>query len=105
MVYQELKELKFNVTNYHAGLSDEERFRHQNDFIHDKVQIIVATLAFGMGINKPDVRFVIHYDMPKSVEQYYQEIGRAGCDGMEAEALLLYSLGDINKIRFLLHFM
>lgn len=100
-LYEQLKELNYNVTNYHAGLSDEVRAKNQNDFITDKIQIIVSTLAFGMGINKPDVRFVIHYDMPKSLEQYYQEIGRAGRDGLDAEALLLFSPGDAHKIRFL----
>ncbi len=96
---QTLLDLGYSALNYHAGLSDEERKNHQNQFIRDQVQIMVATLAFGMGIDKPNVRFVIHYDLPKSLEQYYQEIGRAGRDGLESEALLLYSNGDLFKIR------
>ena len=95
-----LRENKIRAMNYHAGLSDEERSRHQRDFILDKVDVMVATVAFGMGINKPDVRFVIHLDLPKSIEQYYQEIGRAGRDGLPANALLLYNGADIHKIRY-----
>ncbi|MBO7421386.1 MAG: RecQ family ATP-dependent DNA helicase, partial [Spirochaetaceae bacterium] len=95
-----LQEQDYKALAYHAGLSDTERTENQRLFVQDEVPIIVATLAFGMGINKPNVRFVVHYDMPKSLEQYYQEIGRAGRDGENAYALLLYSYGDTNKIRF-----
>jgi ATP-dependent DNA helicase RecQ len=87
---------------YHAGLSDEVRSANQDKFIRDEVRVICATTAFGMGIDKPDVRFLIHADLPKSLEQYYQEVGRAGRDGLGAHALLLFSYGDAMKIRSLM---
>ena len=82
---------------YHAGLGAEERNRHQELFLRDEIRVIAATVAFGMGINKPNVRFVIHYDLPKNIEGYYQETGRAGRDGLPAECVLLFGAGDTVK--------
>ncbi|TLS68758.1 DNA helicase RecQ [Mariprofundus erugo] len=87
---------------YHAGIPGRTRERVQDDFLRDRVKVIVATIAFGMGVDKPNVRFVIHHDLPKSIESYYQETGRAGRDGLESEALMLYGSGDVNLVRRLI---
>jgi ATP-dependent DNA helicase RecQ len=96
-VAQRLEEDNIRAKPYHAGLAPKDRARHQELFLRDDIRVICATIAFGMGINKPNVRFVIHYDLPKNIEGYYQETGRAGRDGLPGECVLLFSPGDAIK--------
>jgi len=98
-----LKRDGFRALPYHAGLSDKARARNQESFIKEDVEIIVATIAFGMGIDKPNVRFVIHYDLPKNPESYYQETGRGGRDGLECDCILFFSRGDRYKIEYFIN--
>lgn len=101
-VAYKLQQNHVSALPYHAGMSDRERTVNQTRFIRDDVNVIVATVAFGMGIDKPDVRFVIHYDLPKNIEGYYQETGRAGRDGESARCTLFFSYGDKKSIEYLI---
>lgn len=101
-LYEFLSRSGFSVGKYHAGMSNEERITNQEDFIYDRVNLIIATNAFGMGIDKPNIRYVIHYSMPKNIEAYYQEIGRAGRDGEESECILLFSQTDVQTQKYLI---
>lgn len=101
-LYDKFLKIGISVSKYHAGLNDAERKNNQEDFINDKVDIMIATNAFGMGIDKPNIRYVIHYNMPQTIENYYQEIGRAGRDGEKSECILLFTPSDVVLQKYLI---
>ncbi len=101
-IYEKLQLKGVSVSRYHAGLSDDERKKNQEDFVYDRINVMVATNAFGMGIDKSNVRYVIHYNMPKNIESYYQEIGRAGRDGEGSECIMLFGAQDIMTQKYLI---
>jgi len=101
-IYKELSNKGYSIARYHAGMPDEERKTNQEEFIYDRIKVMVATNAFGMGIDKSNIRYVVHYNMPKNIEGYYQEIGRAGRDGENSECVLLFAPGDIHIQKYLI---